>query len=201
MASIFLSGYYKEIISLLFLSSRSIICSDFLGGQFKVPGRNDARLLLLLFVWWSLIIRTCHQSMLYSYLQSDFRKPQVITLDEMVEMVDRTDETDKSISPKANFFQSYEKLVSQILLCSGYNLNYFPFNLFHRIKLDACSYEFLDSNGLYKCFDQVAEYLNHHATFALETMVENITNSQYRSGVSSPTKLSSNLVTKCQGTF
>ena len=55
------------------------------GGQIKTPGRNFARFLLMLFIVWSLIIRTCHQSMLFELLQADLRRPPMKTLDEFFE--------------------------------------------------------------------------------------------------------------------
>lgn len=50
------------------------------GGQVQVPGRNFARFILVLVITWSLIIRTCYQSMLFEYLQNDLRKPSVDTI-------------------------------------------------------------------------------------------------------------------------
>lgn len=55
------------------------------GGQCKIPARNFARFLLTLFIFWSLIIRTCYQSELFKYLQADLRKPIVQTIDELIE--------------------------------------------------------------------------------------------------------------------
>ena len=55
------------------------------GGQVRAPGRNFARFLLILFVMWSLIIRTCHQSMLFEFMQADLRRPPLKTLDEFFE--------------------------------------------------------------------------------------------------------------------
>ena len=52
------------------------------GGQSRVPGRNFARFIFVLFVIWSLIIRTCHQSMLFELMQADLRRPTIKTLDE-----------------------------------------------------------------------------------------------------------------------
>lgn len=54
------------------------------GGQNRVPGRNFARFLFLLFVIWSLIIRTCYQSLLFQYLQADLRKPAMDTVEDLV---------------------------------------------------------------------------------------------------------------------
>lgn len=55
------------------------------GGQIKVPGRNFARFLLMMFIMWSLVIRTCYQSILYENLQRDMRKPRMTTVDELLE--------------------------------------------------------------------------------------------------------------------
>jgi hypothetical protein len=55
------------------------------GAQTRVPGRNFARFMLILFVMWSLIIRTCYQSELYKNLQQDLRKPRIRTIDELNE--------------------------------------------------------------------------------------------------------------------
>jgi hypothetical protein len=62
------------------------VASMFLaGGQHRVPGRNFARFLLVMFLMWSLIIRTCYQSILYKNLQQDMRKPMIKTFDELNE--------------------------------------------------------------------------------------------------------------------
>lgn len=62
------------------------IFSNFLiGNQTVLPTTNFARFLLMLFIIWSLIIRTCHQSMLFKYLQQDLRKPEVKTIQELFE--------------------------------------------------------------------------------------------------------------------
>lgn len=55
------------------------------GGQFKTPDRSVARFLLMLFIIWTLIIRTCYQSVLFQYLQADMRKPAVKLVRELVE--------------------------------------------------------------------------------------------------------------------
>ena len=53
------------------------------GGQVRTPETNFARFLFIIFVMWSLIIRTCHQSMLFELLQADIRKPALRTNDEL----------------------------------------------------------------------------------------------------------------------
>lgn len=55
------------------------------GGQCLVPGRNFARFMLVMVIFWSLIIRTCYQSMLFEYLQSDKRKTYTLTYDDLLE--------------------------------------------------------------------------------------------------------------------
>lgn len=55
------------------------------GIQNKLPRRNFARLLLIIFSLWCLVIRTCHQSKLFKNLQQDMRKPEVATFAEMVD--------------------------------------------------------------------------------------------------------------------
>lgn len=53
------------------------------GNPGKVPGRNFARFLLILFIIWCLIIRTCYQSKLFEFLQADLRRPVVQTVEEL----------------------------------------------------------------------------------------------------------------------
>jgi hypothetical protein len=55
------------------------------GGQNRVPGRNFARFMLMMFVIWTLIIRTCYQSALYKNLQDDMRRPIIQSIDELNE--------------------------------------------------------------------------------------------------------------------
>jgi hypothetical protein len=55
------------------------------GAQHRVPGRNFARFILIVFVLWALTIRTCHQSELYKNLQGDMRKPRIQSIDELNE--------------------------------------------------------------------------------------------------------------------
>jgi hypothetical protein len=55
------------------------------GGQHRVPGRNFARYLFMLFITWSLIFRTCYQSMMFQNMTTDMRHPRVKTVDELVD--------------------------------------------------------------------------------------------------------------------
>jgi len=49
-----------------------------------VPRRNFARFLLMLFIIWSLIFRTCYQGLLFEYLQGDGRKPPIKSIKELL---------------------------------------------------------------------------------------------------------------------
>jgi hypothetical protein len=55
------------------------------GGQHRVPGTNFGRYLLMLFILWSLIFRTCYQSIMFQNLTRDMRHPQVKSLEELKE--------------------------------------------------------------------------------------------------------------------
>jgi len=55
------------------------------GAQTTLPRRNFARFLLILFIFFSIIIRTCFQSKLFEYLQADFVKREIQTIDELFE--------------------------------------------------------------------------------------------------------------------
>lgn len=56
------------------------------GGQIKIPGRNFARYLLMMFIIWSLIIRNCYQSMMFENLQTDMRHSAVRSLADFIKM-------------------------------------------------------------------------------------------------------------------
>jgi hypothetical protein len=53
------------------------------GGQHRVPTRNFARYMLTMFVIWSLIFRTCYQSMVFRNMNMDMRHPRGETVEEM----------------------------------------------------------------------------------------------------------------------
>lgn len=54
-------------------------------GQQKLPERNSARILLITFIFFSLVIRTCYQSTLFTFLQSTNTKKEVQTINELIE--------------------------------------------------------------------------------------------------------------------
>jgi len=53
-------------------------------GQLRLPGRNFARFLLMLYILWCLIIRTGYQGVLYDLLKGDARKAQNMQLDDYI---------------------------------------------------------------------------------------------------------------------
>jgi hypothetical protein len=58
----------------------------FIGGaQKKLPGRNFARFLLMIFLMYSLVIRTLYQASFYELLRSNKRHEEVQSIDEMIE--------------------------------------------------------------------------------------------------------------------
>jgi len=63
----------------------NILIAFFGLSQVVSPERNFARFLLLAFITWSLIIRTCYLGLLYEYLQGEGRKPEIKTIDEMLD--------------------------------------------------------------------------------------------------------------------
>lgn len=63
----------------------NVFSTFLIGNQNVLPGRNFARFLLMLFIIWSLIIRTCYQSELFKYLQQDLRNPEIKTIPELIE--------------------------------------------------------------------------------------------------------------------
>lgn len=56
------------------------------GGQHRVPTRNFARYMLTMFVIWSLIFRTCYQSMMFRNMNMDMRHPRGETVEELKAM-------------------------------------------------------------------------------------------------------------------
>lgn len=58
---------------------------DFIGGsQHKLPRRNFAWFILMMFVMYSLVIRTLYQGSFFQLIQSGKRHKEVHTIDEMV---------------------------------------------------------------------------------------------------------------------
>lgn len=54
------------------------LISTFLAGyQYQLPERNFARFQVMLYIFWSLIFRTCYQSKMFEFLQLDLRHPGI----------------------------------------------------------------------------------------------------------------------------
>jgi hypothetical protein len=54
-------------------------------GQTVLPRKSFARFLLVMFIILCLILRTCHQSLLYTLMQAEIRKPELETVNEAIE--------------------------------------------------------------------------------------------------------------------
>lgn len=52
--------------------------------QVVLPRRNFARFLVMMFILYSLIIRTAWQSQMFKFLQKEMRRPQIQSLDELI---------------------------------------------------------------------------------------------------------------------
>jgi len=65
--------------------SLNILAAFFGIPQAVLPGRNFARFLLMAFVMWSLLIRTCYVGVLFEYLKGDGRKAPIKSIDEMLD--------------------------------------------------------------------------------------------------------------------
>jgi len=62
----------------------NVLAAFFGLGQIILPRRNFARFLLMLFIIWSMIFRTCYQGLLFEYLQGDGRKPPIKSIQELL---------------------------------------------------------------------------------------------------------------------
>ncbi|KAG5672234.1 hypothetical protein PVAND_002376 [Polypedilum vanderplanki] len=51
----------------------------------KIAKENASRILLILFIWFCLIFRTCYQSKMFEFITSEMRKPSPQTIDELFE--------------------------------------------------------------------------------------------------------------------
>lgn len=54
-------------------------------GQIALPGRNFSRYILMMFILFCLIIRTAYQGKMFEILQKDLRKPEIQTIDELIQ--------------------------------------------------------------------------------------------------------------------
>ena len=54
-------------------------------GQMKIPDKSFPRFLLMVFILFCLIFRTCYQSKLFEFMTSDMRKPSPLTIDDLYE--------------------------------------------------------------------------------------------------------------------
>jgi hypothetical protein len=53
-------------------------------GLTRLPRKSFSRFILMMFLILCLILRTCHQSMLYDLMQKDLRRPEIETIEEAI---------------------------------------------------------------------------------------------------------------------
>jgi hypothetical protein len=80
----------KKVQDLVFGEGVRIPTINFFGtifgiGQTRLPRKSFPRFLLMMFIILCLILRTCHQSLLYDLMQKDLRRAELKTIDEAIE--------------------------------------------------------------------------------------------------------------------
>ncbi|CAG9811190.1 unnamed protein product [Chironomus riparius] len=86
-ASKFIASYVRHsIIGQEVLTPALNVLQIFFGiSQMKLPNASIPRFVLMLFIVFCLIFRTCYQSMLFEFMTSDMRKPPPRTIDDLIE--------------------------------------------------------------------------------------------------------------------
>ncbi|KAG5670882.1 hypothetical protein PVAND_001114 [Polypedilum vanderplanki] len=90
--------------------------------QLKLPTETFCRNILLIYIWFCLIIRTCWQSKMFEFMTSDMRKPLPASLEDLIEMnyaiILRDEEKfplyhiiDDKIRPNMLFLDNHEFLI------------------------------------------------------------------------------------------
>jgi hypothetical protein len=64
--------------------------------QLRLPCESFSRFVLLLYIWFCLIFRTCYQSMMFEFMTSDMRKPVPASIDDLI-LMNYTIFTDESV--------------------------------------------------------------------------------------------------------
>jgi hypothetical protein len=88
---IFLMKFIPKKIKKIFIGSGNKtpgfnVVRIFFGiGQTRLPDESILRFILIFFVFFWLILRTCYQSKLFEFITADMRKPAPRTLDELIE--------------------------------------------------------------------------------------------------------------------
>ncbi|KAG5670816.1 hypothetical protein PVAND_001054 [Polypedilum vanderplanki] len=54
--------------------------------QLRLPKESFPRSILIIFIWFCLIIRTCWQSMMFEFMTSDMRKPLPASIEDLIKM-------------------------------------------------------------------------------------------------------------------
>ena len=157
------------------------------GGQVRTPGRNFARFLFILFVLWSLIIRTCHQSMLFELMQADLRRPPIKTLDELflsdLTLHEDEDFRGKFVQLDEYFWERMAMPLSRLVECTiidNDKMNIFFFRL--TAVYDKDLYKSLNYSNF---FNAIAEPSNRVTLITYKWIIKAIEHEKYRSGTTS----------------
>jgi hypothetical protein len=54
------------------------------GGMISLPGRNFARFILMMYIWFALIIRTGYQGVQFDMMLKEMRPKDIETIDELI---------------------------------------------------------------------------------------------------------------------
>jgi len=89
VATILIINRFSAKIKTIFYGLRvqnpifNIIRGFFGIGQTMLPDGNFARLILISFIFWYLVIRTAYQGKLFEFTTTTIRKPEMRTLEEL----------------------------------------------------------------------------------------------------------------------
>ncbi|KAG5669349.1 hypothetical protein PVAND_017237 [Polypedilum vanderplanki] len=76
--------------------------------QLKLPNESINRFILLLFIWFCLMFRTCYQSKFFEFMTSDMRKPLPASIDDLREM-------NYTIVLNENFSENFYRINNEII--------------------------------------------------------------------------------------
>lgn len=91
VAVIFVLGFFSESVQIEFygIGVRYPVLNffaHFFGiGQNVLPSKDFARITLMTYILFSLIVRTAYQSKMFEFLQQELRKPEIKTIDELIQ--------------------------------------------------------------------------------------------------------------------
>jgi hypothetical protein len=87
-------------------------------GQTRLPRKFFSRILLLLFVWFCLIFRTCYQSKIFEFMTSDMRKPLPESIEDLIKW-------NYIVLVKNREFEPYDEHINRQMIGENSTLNVF----------------------------------------------------------------------------